>query len=192
VLVKGRPIVASQNAPDKAQEGTVKGADLRALFHRTQLELAQQTAQNDTLAEEVTAEQMQRIFAGETLEEIMRADTGGTIQGRDCDGLEVRIYSIRRDLSTRDDLDKTQGYFFTMPATALGGRKESLQKNGLEVGQDFTLQSGAELFCAKLAALEAKGLLPIDGVITSIKTRSNNDVIKFWPMPERPVQGSTA
>jgi hypothetical protein len=165
---------------------TAQAPSLYEQFHATMLREAQQNAEREDVAQEVMESQLAAILGAKTREELWRADMGGTVQARDAHGLEVRITAMRADVSDRDDLDNTHGYYISYPDTVvLGGPADILTKNGLVVGQVFVLQTGAELFNAKLAMFRADNAFPIDGVIGATKTRSGNHVIKFWEMPVR-------
>jgi len=180
----------TNSAPDTVKTGAVQSPTIYQRFHATMLERAQATKDSGTLGQDVMESQISAILSAETEQDIWRADMGGTVQARDAHGLEVRILDFRPTISNRDDLENTHGYYVTMSAVVLGGPSDILQKNGLVVGQSFALQTGAELFVVKVAAFEAAGLLPKDGTISAIRTQSGNDVIKFWPMPERTVPAS--
>lgn len=133
-------------------------------------------------ATEISASQIDRIFAGETEDDIWDADSGGAIQGRDIVGLEVEIHSMRLQLS-----DRFEGapYYGNLTATVLGGPREILGRTNLKIGSDFVLQTGAELILAKVRAFEAKGLLPVKAVIAGTETSSGNTVLKLTRIPER-------
>ena len=118
-------------------------------------------------------------------EDIWNADAGGTVQARDVPGLEVRISSIESVLSNREDIENSKGYYASMAATVLGGPEDVLVRNGIQLGADIVLQTGAELIISKVQAFKSRDLLPIDAVITAIPTASGNDVLKLRPMPKR-------
>jgi hypothetical protein len=118
-------------------------------------------------------------------DDIWNADAGGTVQARDVPGLEVRIHDISSVISNRDDIENNKGYYATMTATILGGPEDVLVRQGLTLGSDIALQTGAELISAKVQAFKSRGRLPIDGVITAIPTASGNEILKLRPMPKR-------
>jgi hypothetical protein len=141
-------------------------------------------------AEEVSAGQMARILATAdkddvTEEDIFNADQGGTIQARDVPGLEVEIHDMVPILSNREDIVNNKGYYISCNATVLGGPEDILERWALDLGADIVLQTGAPLIETKIRAFEARGFLPVKGVITAIKTGSGNDVLKLRPLPKR-------
>lgn len=135
------------------------------------------------------AEVMQRqalaIITAETVEDIVSADMGGTIQARDVDGLEVEIQDMEPITSARDDIETREGYYVSMNCVCLGGDEQTLTRMGLKVGKEFVLQTGAELFALKVGALENAGGLPFRGRVTAIRTQSGNHVVKLYPLPAR-------
>lgn len=118
-------------------------------------------------------------------EAIMRADMGGTVQARDAGSLEIEIREIEPVISDREDIEGGHGYYLSMMGTVLGGDDDMLTRNSLVIGGDVVLQTGAELFVLKVAALEKAGALPYKGRVTAISTRSGNSVVKFTPLPRR-------
>lgn len=142
--------------------------------------------------EDVMSGQAERILGAETEKEIWDADAGGVIQMRDVPGLEVEIRTYEPVVSNRDDIQGGHGYYISAEATVLGGPEEILTKNGLDVGMDITIQTGAPLAIAKLRAFEQKDLLPVQCVITAIPTASGNTVVKLRPLPKRTVKATTA
>jgi hypothetical protein len=134
--------------------------------------------------------QVDNILTAETDEEVWDADLAGTIQARDVPGLEVRIHDLRPVESARDDIVSRTGYYASMNCTVLGGPADMLTRNGLALGQDCVLQTGAELIISKVRVFEARDKLPIDAVITAIKTASGNDVLKIRPLPARVMPGT--
>jgi hypothetical protein len=143
------------------------------------------------------AEVMQRqalaILQAESVEDIINADMGGTIQARDVDGLEIEILDFEPLLSNRTDSETgrqlaREGYYVSMNAVVLGATKDQLTRFGLQLGKEIVLQTGAELFMLKVAALEKAGALPFRGRVTAIETQSGNSVVKLFPLPERATQ----
>lgn len=134
--------------------------------------------------EEVMLKQALSILAADSVEDIEKADMGGTIQGRDVDGLEVTINSFEPIITTRDDIESPLGYYVSCDAVVRRWDKDSLTRFGLEVGQNFVLQSGAILFILKVAALEMAGGMPYRGMVRAIPTQSKRHVVKLFPAPE--------
>lgn len=166
----------------------VKSSDLER-FHSLMRERAS-LASEDRGAEVMERQALLILAAAQdgNVSDIERADMGGTIQGRDVGGLEIEIHDMEPVISARDDIETREGYYLTMNCVVLGYSGEDdtlLTRMGLEIGQDFILQTGAILFMLKVAAMEMSGQLPYRGRITSIKTRSGNSVLKLYPLPQR-------
>jgi hypothetical protein len=137
-------------------------------------------------AADVLDTQVDRIIGAQTEKEIWDADAGGTVQARDAVGMEVEILSFEPVESTRQDIETRSGYYISMDAVCLGGPEEVLTKNGLEIGQEFALQTGADLIVAKVRAFEAQDLLPVRAVIVGITTQRGN-LLKLRPLPKRAI-----
>jgi hypothetical protein len=155
-------------------------------FHSMMLERAQ-FVQEDR-AEEVMLKQALSILAADEtgdVSAIMRADMGGTVQARDAGSLEIEIHSIDPVISDRDDIENNKGYYVSMNCTVLGGDEDVMTKNGLTLGADVVLQTGAELFVLKVVGLEKAGALPYRGRVLSITTRKGNSVVKLADIPRR-------
>lgn len=139
-------------------------------------------------ADEIMTQQALLILAAAEsgdADAIMRADMGGTVQARDAGTLEIEIHSMDPVTSNREDITGGHGYYISMQTTVLGGDEDMLTKLGLQVGADMVLQTGAELFVLKVAALEKAGALPYRGRVSSIPTRSGNNVVKLSALPRR-------
>ena len=134
--------------------------------------------------EEVMLKQALSILAADSVADIENADMGGTVQGRDVDGLEVTINSFEPILTTREDIESPLGYYVSCDAIVNRWEKDKLQRFGLTVGENFVLQSGAILFMLKVAALEMAGAMPYRGMVRAIPTQSNRHVVKLFPAPE--------
>jgi hypothetical protein len=168
--------------------GEVASSDLVDRFHAYMLDRAK-TA--DNRSGEIMRDQTERILSATTEDEIWDADTGGTVQCRDVPGLMVEIRGFEPVVSNRTDIENSSGYYLSMDATVLGGPDEILSRNGLSVGQDIALQTGAWLLMSKVKAMEAGGYLPMRTLIKSYTTQSGNTVLKFARMP-RMAQSGTA
>lgn len=155
-------------------------------FHAAMRDRATFVAE-DRADEIMTQQALLILAAAETgdAEAIMRADMGGTVQARDAGSLEVEIISMDPVTSQREDIEGGHGYYISMQTVVLGGDEDTLTKLGLDIGQDMVLQTGAELVVLKVAALEKAGALPYRGRITSIPTRSGNNVVKLSALPRR-------
>lgn len=156
-------------------------------FHKRMLDRANLTTDRGA---EVMAAQVEKILGAQTVEQIWNADTGGTIQARDVPGTVWEIRSFEPVLSNRTDIENTHGYYVSTDATYLGGPKDVATANGLVPGQDYALQTGAELIVTKLAMFEAAKALPIRAMILGIKTGAGRTVIKLTEPPEMVTQAS--
>jgi hypothetical protein len=142
---------------------------------------------SDRSAEIMERQAMAVLLASGTgdADAIMRADMGGTVQAKDAPSLEIEIREVEPVISANENIEGGHGYYISMAATVLGGDDDMLTRNSLVIGGDVVLQTGAELFVLKVAALEKAGALPYRGRVTSIPTRSGNTVVKFTPLPRR-------
>jgi hypothetical protein len=173
------PVTGTVQTPASA-----KAMKLYEQFHGTMLERARQNGLSDEDKTQITADQIARIFAGDSTEAIWQADMGGTVQARDAHNMKVRILDFRPVVSTKE-FANSHGWYGTMNAVCLGGPMHILRACGLKVGDDFVLQTGADLFLAKVAAFESRDDLPLDGTVQATETASGNHVIKFWPASEQ-------
>lgn len=160
--------------------GEVATVGLMDKFHAYMLDRAH-TA--DDRGSDVMRDQAERILTAEDEDAIWDADQGGTVQCRDVPGLMVEIKSYEPVISTRSDIESSAGYYLSMDATVLGGPDEILTRNGLSIGQDIALQTGAALLITKVRAMEAGGYLPMRTLIKEYPTQSGNTVLKFARMP---------
>ena len=160
--------------------GEVATAGLMDKFHAYMLDRAR--TQDDRGAD-VMRDQAERILTADSEDAIWDADTGGTVQCRDVPGLMVEIHSYEPVISNRTDIENSAGYYLSMNATVLGGPDEILTRNGLTIGQDIALQTGAALLMSKVRAMEAGGYLPMRTLIKEYPTQSGNTVLKFARMP---------
>ena len=126
--------------------------------------------------------QLASMISAQTEAEVWAADESGTIQGRDLIGCEVRIHDLTSHESTNEEFEGN-GFFVTCNATLLAGPKNVLTAQGLTVGQDFVLSTGAILIIGKIRWYESKNKLPFDGLIVKA-----GRAIKLARIPERAVQ----
>jgi hypothetical protein len=174
---------------DNTKTGTI--APRMDRFHEYML---QRAGIDTNRSVEVMAQQAAKIMAAADTgdaDAIWNADMGGTIQMRDVAGTEWEIRSYEPVISNRTDLDNTNGYYVSCDATLMGGPEDVLTKNGLVIGQDYALQTGAELVMRKLRALEANGMLPTEAMVIGLTTASGNTVIKLGRPPKRAVKGKS-
>jgi hypothetical protein len=186
--------MAPKNTPaTQAKTGEVMTPRPAEAFRNYMLREAQDAATGPNKgmrAADVMDSQVDRIITvasddNATDDDIWNADAGGTVQARDVPGLEVRIKDITAVLSSREDIENSKGYYASMNATIIGGPEDVLVRNGLQLGADIVLQTGAELIVSKVQAFKSRDRLPIEAVITAIPTASGNDVLKLRPMPKR-------
>lgn len=156
-------------------------------FHRRMIERA---GLDSNRASEVMAAQGEKILAATTVDGIWDADTGGTIQGRDVPGTVWEIRSVEPVISDRDDLDNTSGYYLSCDATYLGGPPDVARANGLIIGHQYALQSGAALVVTKLIMFEAAGALPLRVMLAETKTRKGRQVLRITRPPEMAQEGT--
>jgi hypothetical protein len=155
-------------------------------FHARMLDRAQFV--NEDRSSDVMAKQaLQILAASETgeIDEIMRADMGGTVQAKDAGTLEVEIEDMDPVVSTREDIESGHGYYISMNCTVIGGDEDMLTRNSLVIGGPVVLQTGADLFVLKMAGIEKAGALPYRGRVVVIPTRSGNTVVKLGALPKR-------
>lgn len=134
--------------------------------------------------EEVMLTQALKILAADSIEDIEKADMGGTIQSKTVDGLEVTINSFEPVISKRTDIESPLGYYVSCDAVPTRWDRDALTRYGLTIGENFVLQSGAILFILKVAALEMAGALPYHGMVRAIPTQNDFHVVKLFPAPE--------
>lgn len=195
-------------------EVTTNAIDRMAQFHAYMVARAEQEKANrpDSLADEISARNMEEIFAAAEKEDdpngdaLWDAGSGGAIQGRNAvpdeggTGLEIEIRGWRPDVSTRtfEDAsgeDQGKGYYVTIDAVCLGGPRDLLRKLALSPGQEFALQTGADDIVFRLRAWEIREQktgstqFPVRAVLVGVKTGSDYKVLKLKPAPVRTVQG---
>jgi hypothetical protein len=165
--------------------GTVGSRNLTAQFHASMLQRARDNGVVDR-TDDIMSQQAERILTATSVEDILKADLGGTVQCRDVPNTYWQIRSIDPVTSTRtfeDGGENQHGYYLQADATCIGGDQEVLTRNGLVVGTVYPLQTGAVLLMLKLKALEAADAFPINLALIGIKTQSGNTVLKWGPMP---------
>jgi len=180
--------------PDTATEGTVVKRDLVTQFHAAMLQRARDNGAVDR-TDDIMAQQAERILTAGSVDDILKADLGGTVQCRDVPNTYWEIRGMDPVVSNRtfdDGEGNKHGYYLQMDATCLGGDQETLTRNGLEVGTVYPLQTGAELLMLKLRALEAADAFPIRLALLGIKTQTGKTVLKWGPMPTVAQSGTVA
>lgn len=170
----------------RTHDGQVVNRDSLQAFHADMRDRARFTSEDRS--DEIMMKQALSILAAAATADtdaIMRADMGGTIQCRDAGTLEVEIVTMDPVISNREDITGGNGYYISMACNVLGGEEDMLNRLGLQIGGEAVLQTGAELFVLKVAALEKSGALPYRGRVVSIPTRSGNTVVKLGAIPRR-------
>jgi hypothetical protein len=167
-----------------ASNGEVQSRQLTAQFHAYMVSRARQNGENRAeMTEDIMEQQAARIMSATTVDEIMSADMGGTVQCRDVPNTFWEIRGMEPYIGNRTDLDNDYGYYVQYDATCLGGDPEVMARNGLEVGTVYPLQTSAILLMLKVRALEAAEALPMRLALVGKKTQSNRTVLKWGPMP---------
>jgi hypothetical protein len=179
------------SAPDETgaiQPRIVSAVALADSFHDYMRTRAEEESGDGGL---IMATQGQKILEATTEDEIWDADMIGTVQARDCIGMEVTVHDIRSVISNREDIEGGHGYYISCNATCNSAPQEILAKTGVTIGQEFVLQTGADLITYKLRSFEARDMLPITGVISGTTTRKGT-VLRFTKPPVRAIAGKSA
>jgi hypothetical protein len=134
--------------------------------------------EGQTIGAAVSQDQLDRILTAETDEEIWDADEGGTVSGKDCEDVELRIFSFILSPSS-DEYDAPLGVYALIKAQRL------------DTGEELTINTGSDKIIAKLRMFESRGSLPIDAVIRGQKTPKGR-MLKLRPVPKRAVPAETA
>jgi hypothetical protein len=169
----------------ESQSGTV--ARRVDTFHQRMIERA---GLDNNRAEEVMSAQGERILSATTVDEIWDADAAGTVQCRDVPGTIWQITGFEPVVSRRTDLDNARGYYVNMTATYLGGPRDVAAANALVIGQEYALQTGADLIVYKLAMFEAAKAFPIKAMIHEITT-AKGKLLKLVRPPDMAQTGDT-
>ena len=183
--------MAKPTTDDQSITGTVAQRNLTAQFHASMLQRARDNGAVDR-TEEIMSQQAERILTATSVEDILKADLGGTVQCRDVPNTFWEIRGFEPIISNRDDIENTHGYYVQMDATCIGGDQDVMTRNGLVVGTVYPLQTGAVLLTLKIRALEAADAFPIKLALIGIRTQSGNTVLKWGPMPVSVSNGNVA
>jgi hypothetical protein len=172
------------NSPAVKDNGNVQPHTLTQRFHAMMLERA--TVEDNTdRAADIAEAQAERIMSAESLDDILGADSGGTVQCRDVPNTEWEVRSYRVVKSNRTDIDNSAGYYITMDAVCLGGPEDTLTRAGVTIGEQVALQTGAYLLMVKIRALEVGEFLPQRLYLLGTKTQSGYTVLKWTAPPKR-------
>jgi hypothetical protein len=187
------PSTEIASSGDGAITGTISPKQLTAQFHAYMRSRAEDAVtDNAERSEEIMEEQAARILMGESVEDIMSADMGGTVQCRDVPGTfwEVRGFSVLK--GNRDDIEKSNGYYVQFDAVCIGGDAQVMARNGLKRGEKYPLQTSALLLTTKVRALESKNAFPVQLALIGNRTGSGNTVLKWGEMPVTVMSGTAA
>lgn len=185
--------MAKTTTDDQPITGTVAQRTLTANFHAAMLQRARDNGAVDR-TDDIMSQQAERILTAESVDDILNADLGGTVQCRDVPNTYWEIRGIEPVLSTRtfeDGGENQHGYYMQADATCIGGDSKVMARNGLTVGTVYPLQTGAMLLMLKLRALEAADAFPIKLALIGITTQSGNTVLKWGPMPVTSIPSDT-
>jgi hypothetical protein len=181
--------MASKTVNQQAQTGDIQAPVKAAKFHSFMLQRARdekESSGSDAMDSQLAA----MIDAVEgSQQDVWDSDARGTIQGRDIPGIELTVHSMNVHESNRADIENGHGYFITAPCTCLGGPSALMAAYGLAPGSDFVLSTGAPLVVGKIRVFEARGELPVSGVLVGIKGGAGT-VLKLAPLPVRAQTGS--
>lgn len=152
-------------------------------------DFVQREAENTTDGNwEITARQLDTMLMGETLEEIMESDEGGTHQGRDLTDFEFQVDPQNyRYAKSSDEFEAPLGVYLQFTATALMDYPDE----NITVGEEVLISTGAPLVIGKLRTLQARNLLPQKLMIKGYRG-GGGMVLKLRLAPNRTVTSTTA
>ena len=162
--------------PAKKESGTVTTPGIANQFRDWVQAQAAATAENSW---DVTARQLDKILSAETAEDIDAADGAVTYQGRDLDGLQMRVDEQEyRYAESSDEFETPLGVYIQFTATALN----ALPTRGISPGDELLISTGAPLIIGKLRVYQANGMLPVFQQVHAVKT-SKGSVLKIKTIP---------
>src|SRR5262245_41145015 len=186
-------VMAKQDTSSTEITTTAKAHQLTEQFHAYMRAMAEDAVtEASERAEEIMEAQALRILTAESVEDVMSADMGGTVQCRDVPGTYWEIMGFTVLKSNRDDIENSHGYYVQFDAVCIGGDADVMAKNGLKPGMAYPLQTSAVLLTTKVRALAAKEALPARLALVGNKTGSGNVVLKWGNLPVTVMQGTTA
>jgi hypothetical protein len=124
--------------------------------------------------------QLDRMLTAESLDDIMNADELGAHQGRDLIGLEFEWHGGMRIAESDDQFDAPLGVYVQFNVTALS----NLLDEGIAIGDQILISTGAPLIIGKLRTLEANGHTPIKLMIAGTRGKRGT-VLKLRYPPNR-------
>jgi hypothetical protein len=159
-----------------AKEGKVVSRDAKADLVRWTDNLqarADEASSEEFDSTAILAQQVTKIFAAETEEELDAADQGGTVAGKDFTDIAFQVngYRLERESKFTTDL----GVFTWIDGTVKQGNKK-----GFAIGDPVTINTGAGLVIAKLEWYRAHNALPKTCVLKATETRKGNTVLKLY------------
>lgn len=170
--------MATSPARQDASEGTVVPQRVSQQFHSWLNAKAEEDDQNR--GNEVAMSQLDRMLVAESLDDILDADEMGAHQARDLVGLEFEWHGGMRVVKSSDKFDATLGVYVQFEVTALS----AMLDEGIAVGDNVLISTGAPLIIGKLRTLEANGYVPIKLMIAGTDA-GKGTVLKLRRPPNR-------
>jgi|SRR5271169_4062566 len=173
----------------KAMEETKTGPAIqpRQIDRLTDYLARRATDEGGTRAYDVAASQLDKILVANTDDEIWEADSGGTVGGRDFENVECRWHSFTVHPSG-NTMNAPLGHYIIISATVLVDTNDKVLYHP---GDDVLVNTGSPLIIGKMRTFEAKGRLPVDGVIRGYDAPAGR-VLKLRPLAARPVPVTAA
>lgn len=179
----------SSNSPENVNPvtGEVQASDAARPANRFR-QWVQQQATDETDSWEVTARQLDKMLMAEDADAIMNSDEGGTHQGRDLLDFEFEVPSQTfRYANTSPEFDAPLGVYMQFSAVAL----MDYPNEGILLGEEILISTGAPLVIGKLRTLQANGFLPRKFIMKGYRG-GKGVVLKLRPAPNRAVPSTTA
>lgn len=174
----------SGNVPAKRDKGEIVPARASVQFKDWVMQQAEEGA--EARAFEVASRQMDRILGEEDFDAIMDADMQPTYETRDLVDMELSVHPGIQFAKSDDRFNAPLGVYVQFTATALLARPTQ----GIVIGQELIISSGAPLVITKLRTLEANDLLPAEVVILGVQA-PNGTVLKLGKVAKRAVKAET-
>jgi hypothetical protein len=140
---------------------------------------------NSSRGMEITANQVDKIMAAETEDDIWDADSSGAISGMDLQDviLEVHSYDVAKSTKVSDDGGESLvNHYFLIQATRYDTKSP----------EDIVVNCGAPLVMAKLDAFRAKAAdvtdMKLMCVIKGTSTQGGNTVLRLARAPQLPTR----
>jgi hypothetical protein len=165
---------------ESAQSGNVQ--EMRP-FEKFTAHLQRLAAHNDEENKDsVTAGQVDKILAAESIEDVWDADEGGLYALKDLVGMELEIRSAK-DLPSKDETKRNLfGTWLLLECAVLTENR----KLGLLIGDVIMVNTGVPQVIAKIKALQGKGVDPIQFLVQGIPS-SSGEMVRLRPIPTRAI-----